>query len=91
MSVTVTPETEAKIRRCIESGHHPDEDSAISSAFQALEEQYEAKVAKLRELVRAGFESLSLGELTDQLWDKIDRLADERIKRGEPPNRHVCP
>jgi putative addiction module CopG family antidote len=91
MSVTLSPETEAKIRRWIDSGHYPDEDSAISSAFQALEDQYEVKLAKLRELVREGFESGEGVELTDELWDEIERNSEERFLRGEEPPPHVCP
>ena len=91
MSVTLMPETEEEIRRLVDSGRFPNADAAVRSAITLLNEQYEAKLSKLRELIREGFESPSLGELTDELWDEIDRRAEERYQRGERPSPHVCP
>jgi putative addiction module CopG family antidote len=85
------PETEAEIRRLVESGLYPDAASVIESALQELNEQYEANLANLRELVRAGFESGDGGELTDEFWDEIAREADEADRLGLPIRREVRP
>jgi antitoxin ParD1/3/4 len=91
MSVTLTPQTEAEIRQLIDSGRYPDADAVVHTALRALKDQEEAKLAKLRELVRAGFASGPAVELTDELWDEIERRSEERFQRGEKPAPHVCP
>lgn len=83
MSVTLTTRTEEEIRSWIESGRYPDADALIHTALQALKDQEEAKLLKLRELVRAGFESGDAVELTDELWAEIERRSEERFLRGE--------
>ena len=57
MSVTLTPEAEQQIQDWIDRGQYPNAASVIERALQALMDQEEAKFLKLRELVRAGFES----------------------------------
>jgi putative addiction module CopG family antidote len=89
MGVTLSPETEAKIQRWVDSGQYPDADAAVKSALQALEERNEARLENLRQLLRTGWESPSLGELTGELWDEIDRRADEKMHRDERPSPHV--
>jgi putative addiction module CopG family antidote len=91
MSVTLTPQTEEEIRRWIDSGRYPDADAVVHTALQALKDQEEAKLTKLRELVRAGFESGDAVELTDELWDEMERRSEERFLRGERPSPRVCP
>jgi antitoxin ParD1/3/4 len=91
MSVTLTPQTEEEIRSWIESGRYPDADAVIQTALQALKDQEEAKLLKLRELVRAGFESGPGVELTDELWEEMEREVDEAYRRGDEPSPHVCP
>jgi len=91
MSVTLAPQTEAEIERLVESGRYPNADAAVQSAIRLLNEQYEAKLERLRQLVREGFESGPGRELTDEVWDEIERRAEERFQRGESPAPHVCP
>ena len=91
MSVTLTPQTEAEIERLVESGRFTDADAVVQTALHVLNEQYETKLAKLRELVLAGFNSGPGEELTDELWDRLEREAEERFQRGERPSPHVCP
>ena len=47
--------------------------------------------AEIRELVRAGFESGPAFELTDDLWDEMEREVDDAYRRGEAPPSHVRP
>jgi putative addiction module CopG family antidote len=91
MSVTLTQKVEEEVQQLIESGRYPDADAVVQTALQALKDQEEAKLAKLRELVRAGFESGNYRELTPELMDEIERRAEERFQRGEKPGPHVCP
>src|SRR5262245_45299110 len=91
MSVTLTPQTEAEIRRLVETGRYSDADEAVQTALKLVNEQYDAKLANLRELIREGFESPSAGELTEEMWDEIERSSEERYLRGEKPSPHVVP
>jgi putative addiction module CopG family antidote len=90
MSVTLTPRVEQRIRHRVESGQYPDADAVIDKTLDALEAQEQARFLKLRELVLAGHSSGIAGELTDEMWDEIERSAEERILRGEKPSPHVC-
>lgn len=91
MSVTLTPEAEQQIQDWIDRGQYPNAASVIERALQALKDQEEAKFLKLRELVRAGFESGDAVELTDELWEEMEREVDEAYQRGDEPPPHVCP
>lgn len=91
MSVTLTPEIEARIQPWIETGRYPDADAVVAKALEALEAQERAQFLKLRELVRAGFESGPAVELTDEIWDEMEREVDEAYLRGDVPPAHVCP
>ena len=84
MSVTLLPETETAIRRLVDSGRYPTADAAVQSAIKLLNDQYETQLAKLRELVLAGFASGDGGELTPEFWDEIAREADEADRLGLP-------
>ena len=90
MSVTVTPRIEEQIRSWIESGQYADADAVLCDALRLLEEHNQAKFLRVRELVRAGFESGDARELTPELMDEIERRADERFLRGGMPSPHVC-
>jgi putative addiction module CopG family antidote len=91
MSVTLSPQTEAEIRRWVDSGQFPDADMAVTTALRLMREKHEEQLAELRELVAAGFTGGNRRELTPELMDEIDRRAEEKFERGEPPARHVCP
>ena len=91
MSVTLTVELEERIQHWIETGRYPDAEAVVEKALEALEEQEQGRFLKLRELVLAGFESGDAVELTDELWDEMERSSEERFQRGEVPPPHVCP
>jgi putative addiction module CopG family antidote len=91
MSVTLPPQTEKQIQDWIDTGHYPDAAAVIDKALQALEAQEQAKMQRLRELVRAGFESGPAVELTDELWDEMEREVDDAYQRGEDPPPHAGP
>jgi putative addiction module CopG family antidote len=91
MSINLTPQVEQRIRDWIENGPYPDADAVVDKALQALEEQERAKFLRLRELVRAGFESGNLREFTPAMEDEIAWEADEADRRGLPVRREVHP
>jgi antitoxin ParD1/3/4 len=91
MSITVTPETEREIRHWIESGHYPDADAVLNDALGLL---HERKLATLRAKIQSGLDQIERGEgieLTPEVWDEIEREADEALLRGEQPDPDVCP
>jgi putative addiction module CopG family antidote len=91
MSVTLTPQAESRIRDLVESGRYSDASAVIDKALEALDAQEQAQFLKLRELIHAGFTSGNRVELTEELWDEMERRAEERFERGEKPGPHVCP
>jgi len=91
MSVTLTVELEARIRYWIETGRYPDAEAVVEKALDVLEAQEQERFLKLREMVLAGFNSGPGEELTEELWDEIERSSEERFQRGEEPPPHVCP
>jgi putative addiction module CopG family antidote len=82
MSINLTPQVEQRIRDLIENGPYPDADAVVDKALQALEEQEHAKFLKLRQLVRAGFESGNLREFTPELEDEIARAFGDGTRHG---------
>jgi putative addiction module CopG family antidote len=91
MTVILTPQAEASVRRLIESGQYPDAETVIDQALQALEEQARAGLSTLRKLVWIGHTSGVAGELTAEMWDEIERSSEERFRRGDVPSPHVRP
>jgi putative addiction module CopG family antidote len=91
MSVTLSPKVEDQIRHWIDSGQYADADAVLRDALQLLAEHNQARFLRLRELVREGFESGDAVELTPELWDELEREAEEAYQRGEQPNPDVCP
>ena len=91
MVVHVSPRVEAEIEWLVSSGQCADANAVIDEGLRLLVEREQARFLRLRELVRAGFNSGEPIELTDDLWDEIDRDADEAAQRGDIPSPHVCP
>jgi putative addiction module CopG family antidote len=91
MSVTLTPEVEDRIRHWMDSGQYPDAGSLILKALEALEAQEEARFLKLREPILVGHSSGPGEELTDELWERIEREADEADRLGLPIRDEVQP
>jgi len=90
-SVTLTPEIEARIRPWLETGRYADADAVMLTALEALEEQEPARFLTLRELILAGHNSGPGEKLTEELWDRLEREAEETYHRGEKPSPRVCP
>jgi putative addiction module CopG family antidote len=91
MSVTLAPEMEERIRSWIESGQYRDANAVLLDALQLLDERNQARFRKLREMVRAGFESDDAVELTPELWDNLLREAEEEERQDLPIRDEVRP
>lgn len=92
MSLTLTPEIEAKIRERVDSGRYGDAAYVISAALRLLEERERSE--HLNTLLAVGLEQAQRGELvefTPEWAAEIDRRVDEMILRGEKPAPEVCP
>ena len=89
MSVTLTPELEAKIRERVESGRYGDANEVVGDALRLLEEH--ERLQHLRALLEVGRQDDELVSYTPERMDDIYRRAEERLRRGEDPNPDVCP
>lgn len=91
MSITLTPRIEDQIQSWVESGHYPDADAVLSDALSLL---HERKLAVLRAKIQIGLDQIAHGEvieLTPEVWDEIEREADDAERQGLPLNPDVCP
>ncbi|MGH2530703.1 MAG: ribbon-helix-helix domain-containing protein [Thermomicrobiales bacterium] len=92
MSVTLSPQIEAAIRRKVERGLYASTDEAVATAFHLLDEH--DRHALLKAALAVGQAQIARGEgieLTPELWDDIEREADEADRQGLPLNPDVCP
>jgi antitoxin ParD1/3/4 len=92
MSVTLTPEIEAKIRQRVDSGRYDDANEVVLEALRLLEER--DRLEHLRSLIAVGLEQAQRGELveyTPEWVADLDRRVAERFLRDEEPNPDVCP
>lgn len=92
MSVTLTPELEAKIRERVDSGRYGDAAEVISDAMLLLEERERSE--HLNALLAVGLEQARRGELvefTPEWVANLERRVEERLARGDEPNPDVRP
>jgi putative addiction module CopG family antidote len=93
MTIQLPADVEALIRQKVASGRYPSAEEALSAAVRLLD-VYDRRLLQLQAKIRIGLDELDRGEgreLTPELWDEIDREADEALRRGEPPDPDVCP
>ncbi len=93
MPIHVSPDLEERIREKVESGQYDDPSDVIRAAMRLLDTR-DRKLQELRALVAEGLAAAERGEaheLTPELWEEIEREADEMIRLGIPPDPHVCP
>jgi antitoxin ParD1/3/4 len=92
MTVTLTPEAEALVRRKVDAGPYQTAEEVIREALRALEER--DRLNELRAKLQIGLDQLDRGErvpFTPE-W-RADRLqvAIQRATDGELPDPDVCP
>ena len=93
MTVTLTPDLEAKIREKVERGDYPDANEVVREAMRLLDER-EHQLDALRAKLQVGLDELDRGEgdeWTPELMERLSREADEMYRRGEQPDPDVCP
>jgi len=93
MAIQLPVDLEEQIHQKVASGDYDDPSSVIRAAMSLLYKR-DQRLQKLRALVAEGIASVERGdvrELTPELWEEIEREADEKLRRGLPPAPHVCP
>jgi hypothetical protein len=81
------------IQAWIDTGDYSEAEAVIDRTLNALAEQQQARLLRLRELVRAGFDSGDGGEGTPETWAEIAREADRfslPIRREIHPVRRIA-
>lgn len=84
MSLTLTPEIEAKIRDRVDSGRYGDAADVISAALRLLEERERSE--HLNALLAVGLAQAKRGELvefTPEWVADLERRVEERMLIGE--------
>jgi antitoxin ParD1/3/4 len=93
MSLTVPADLEETIREKVQSGLYDDPSEVIRAAMRLLDKR-DRQLQELRVSIAEGLAAAERGEareLTPELWDEIEREADEMIRLGVPLNPDVCP
>ncbi len=86
MSITVTPEAEAKIREKVANGRYASANDVISKALLVLDwqERQQEKLERLRELIDEGMEG-PFTPLSDEMKAESWERAKRRARAGEKP------
>jgi putative addiction module CopG family antidote len=94
MTIHMPADVEATIRQRVASGRYDSEVQVLRAALDALDRRDHERFLLLRAKIREGFEAAEVGELfdvTDDLFDELEREADEMASQGILPNPDVCP
>ena len=92
MEITLTPETEAVIRKKVADGRFASAGEVIEAAVTLLDER--DKLEYLRGLLREAEEQTRQGKIlewTPELRRRLREEAEEMVRLGIPPNPDVCP
>ena len=92
MTVVLSPELEALVRRQVESGPYKDADDVVRAALHLLEER--DRRDRLRAAIAVGLDEAARGEVVDWTPDFMDRLkkeAAEEDRLGLPVDDDVRP
>ena len=88
MALQFPADIEVNIRELVATGRFKDEAEVVREALRLLDKR-EQRVQEFRASIQAGLAAIERGEgieLTDEVWDRLDREAQERIARGEEPD-----
>jgi putative addiction module CopG family antidote len=92
MAITLNPQTEAEIKRLMETGHFTDASDVVGQALRALEDQ--EKLTRLRTMLAEADAQIARGEVVDWTPDLMDRLKREaaaNVRAGRPIKDEVKP
>ena len=93
MAIQLPADLEEQIRQKVASGEYDDPSAVIRAAIRLLDKR-DQRVQELRALVAEGLASIDRGDVrewTPELLEEIEQNADEQLRRGIPPESHVCP
>jgi antitoxin ParD1/3/4 len=81
MNVTLTPQLERLINQKVEAGLYQSSEEVIAKALELLDE-YDKKLADLREGIRIGIEQADRGQLTpaSEVFERLERRNAQRTK-----------
>jgi antitoxin ParD1/3/4 len=89
MTIQLSPQAEAVIRKKVENGLYASADAALTAAVRLLDE-YDSRLQRLRAAIAEGEEGEAL-PWTPELMAQLQREAEEMHRRGEMPDPDVCP
>ena len=92
MTVSLSPELEALVHQKMRTGQYDTPNEVMREAMRLLDER--DRLARLREIVAVGIAEADRGEgveMTAEVWDELDRQADEEERQGLPLDPDVCP
>lgn len=92
MRITLSTQTEARIRKLVERGDYGDPETVVDEALTALEER--DMLTRLRALIAVGIEQSERGQVvpwTPDFMDRLKRQSEENVRRGKPFKDEVIP
>lgn len=92
MQVLVDGQSEALIRRKVDTGHYPDASAVVREALRLLDER--DRLQALRADLQVGLDQIDRGdvvEFTPELLDDLAREAEQNARDGEPVRDAVKP
>lgn len=92
MTVSLSPELEALVHQKMQTGQYNTPNEVMQEAMRLLDAR--DRLARIREIVAIGIAQADRGEvveMTDEVWDEIEREADEEERLGLPLDPDVCP
>jgi putative addiction module CopG family antidote len=92
LTIVLTPESEALIRRQVANGRYASVDEAVEAAVRLLDAQDRRR--RLLAALAVGDAQVARGEVfevTPDVWAEIEQEADEDERLGVPLDPDVCP
>jgi len=93
MPMRLPADVETSIRNLISTGRFEDEAQVVREALRLLDRR-EQQFMELRSSIQESLAAIERGEgieLTDEVWNRLDREAQERIARGDEPDLDAWP
>jgi putative addiction module CopG family antidote len=93
MAMRFPADIEVTIRDMMSTGRFENEAQVIREALRLLDRR-EHRIMDLRASIQAGIAEYERGEateLTDEVWDRLEKEAAERTAQGIAPKTDVCP
>jgi antitoxin ParD1/3/4 len=92
MSITLSPEAEARIHELVAEFDYDGPEAVVDEALRVLEER--DKYARLKAAIAVGLEQIERGQVipwTPDFMDRLKREAEEHVRLGKPFADEVIP